>query len=418
MTYAEVCNTLRNLRSTPGQSLQCLDNGINIHHCTFSSSSASMLPGASAYRCEEHEVDFDEIPSDGIHTILHSFPVSLKDSDVDILENREFTYALFKKSQPEQARGVILLFHGLNERSWDKYLPWAHTLVERTGKAVLLFPIAFHMNRAPSAWGEPRAMNSVSALRRARSRPMVNSSFANAAISSRLETIPQRFFWSGLQTFNDIVSLIAGIRSGTHPLIADGAGFDIFAYSIGSFLSEILMLANPHGYFEHSKLFMFCGGPTLDRMAPNSKFILDSDATIALYSFYTERLEAELRLDPRIAHYFSSAHGAGPVFRMLLSYQKNKQQRERRFRELETQLHAVALAKDDVIPPNEVLNTLKGDFRDIGSTVEILDFPYPYTHINPFPLEGVPEELVNHSFDEIFTRAAACFTRSVAGAKG
>jgi hypothetical protein len=412
MTYVHTCSTLRHLRSTPDKSPVHLDNGIEIHGCAFTSSSSSMLHGAPVYRCDEHDVEFIEHPHDGNHARVHPYPESLKHGDVDILENREFTYALFKKEQPERADGVILLLHGLNERSWEKYLPWAHTLVERTGKAVLLFPIAFHMNRAPSAWGEPRAMNGVSALRRGHSRPILNSSFANAAISSRLEAIPQRFFWSGLQTFNDIVSLIAGIRNGEHALIAPDAGFDIFAYSIGSFLSEILMLANPHGFFEQSKLFMFCGGPTLDRMAPNSKFILDSDATIALYSFYTERLEAELRLDPRIAHYFSDAHGAGPVFRMLLSYQKNKQQRERRFRELETQLHAVALAKDDVIPPNEVLNTLKGDFRDIGSTVEILDFPYPYTHINPFPLEGVPEECVNRSFDEIFDRAAACFNRS------
>src|SRR5208283_5484943 len=157
-----------------------------------------------------------------------------------------------------------------------------------------------------------------------------------------IEMIPQRFFWSGLQTFEDVVDLITEIKEGQHPLVAPCAHFDLFAYSIGSFLSEILMMANPNDYFRESKLFIFCGGPTLDRMSPNSKFILDSDATIALYAFYTERLEAELRLDHRIAHYFSEAHSVGLAFRMLLSYQKNKETRERRFRELENQLHAVA----------------------------------------------------------------------------
>jgi alcohol dehydrogenase YqhD (iron-dependent ADH family) len=141
-------------------------------------------------------------------------------------------------------------------------------------------------------------------------------------------------------------------------------------------------------------------------MSPNSKFILDSDATIAIYSFYTERLEAELQLDHRIAHYFSEAHPAGLVFKMLLSYQKNKEAREQRFRELQDQLYAVALKKDDVIPANEVLNTLKGDYRDIGTRVKVMDFPFNYTHINPFPIDAAIEQLVDKSFTEVFEMAA------------
>ena len=42
-------------------------------------------------------------------------------------------------------------------------------------------------------------MNAVSGIRRAQSPVIVNSSFANAAISARIELIPQRFFWLGLQ---------------------------------------------------------------------------------------------------------------------------------------------------------------------------------------------------------------------------
>ncbi len=263
------------------------------------------------------------------------------------------------------------------------------------------------MNRIPAEWGKTRPMNTVSGIRRSQSPAIMNSSFANAAISTRIEMIPQRFFWSGLQTFEDVVDLITEIMEGKHPLVAPCARFDLFAYSIGSFLSEILMMANPNDYFRESKLFIFCGGPTLDRMSPNSKFILDSDATIALYAFYTERLEAELRLDHRIAHYFSEGHSVGLAFRMLLSYQKNKETRERRFRELKSQLHPVALKKDEVIPANEVINTLKGDCRDIGIDVEVLDFPYPYTHINPFPSDAAIEKLVNESFNEVFEKAGS-----------
>ena len=281
---------------------------------------------------------------------LHSYPEILNHADVDIHENKEFTYLLFKKVTPARAEGVILLFHGLNERNWDKYLPWAERLVEWTGKTVILFPIAFHMNRTPAEWGKARPMNVVAGVRRGHSPAIMNSTFANAAISARIESIPQRFFWSGLQTFGDIVSLISEIRNGLHLHIAPGATVDLFGYSIGSFLSEILIMANPKDYFQNSRLFLFCGGPTLDRMAPNSRFILDSDATIAIYSFFTERMETELQLDRRIAHYFSEAHPEGKVFKSMLSYQKNKEVREQLFRKLEKRLCAVALKKDDVVP--------------------------------------------------------------------
>jgi hypothetical protein len=409
MTYRESYITLHALYDAGRENIQRPDSGIEIHHCTFQSEDWTMLPGARTYRCADHGIEFHEDLETGIYDRMLPYPATLKHGDIDIQENKKFTYALFKKAEPARSEGAILLLHGLNEHSWHKYLPWAETLVERTGKAVILFPIAFHMNRTPAEWGKSRSMNSVSGIRHSHSPAIVNSSFANAAISARIEMIPQRFFWSGLQTFQDVVRLAAEIKRGAHPFIAPKARIDLFSYSIGSFLSEILVMANPGNYFQNSKLFMFCGGPTLDRMSPNSKFILDSDATIAIYSFYTERLEAELQRDHRVAHYFSAAHPAGLVFRMLLSYQKNKEAREQRFRELQDQLCAVALKQDDVIPANEVLNTLKGDYRDIGTQVEVMDFPFPYTHINPFPTDAGIEQLVDKSFIEVFEMAAAHF---------
>ena len=409
MTYRDSYHTLLTQYNSSREIIHLEENGIEIHRCTFKSANWTMLPGGMTYRCEEHGKEFHENLESSIRDRMQPYPNDLKHGDIDIHENKEFTYAIFKKTEPAQSDEVIFLFHGLNEHSWHKYLPWAKTLVERTGRAVILFPIAFHMNRIPTEWGKSRPMNIVSGIRRSHSPAIMNSSFANAAISARIEMIPQRFFWSGLQTFDDVVDLIDEIKNGKHPLINSRARFDLFAYSIGSFLSEILMMANPNNYFRKSKLFMFCGGPTLDRMSPNSKFILDSDATIALYSFYTERLEAELRLDHRIAHYFSDAHPVGVVFKMLLSYQKNKEMRERRFRELQNQLYAVALKKDDVIPANEVMNTLQGDYRDIGTQVEVMDFQYPYTHINPFPEDIALEKLVDKSFNEVFERAATYF---------
>ncbi len=334
------------------------------------------------------------------------YPAGIKHHDIDITENRDFDIMVFKRAAPRKSGRILFLFHGLNEKRWDKYLPWAEKLVELTGSTVVLFPIAFHMNRVPREWADIRLMNRVSAARRQQSPSIVNSTFANAAISARLQMIPQRFFWSGLQTFYDVVQFIDEVRTDKYEFADPQAGFDFFTFSIGSFLGEILIMSNPKDYFHDSRFFIFCGGPTLDRMSPNSKFILDSDATIAIYSFYTERLESELRLDKRMAHYFNGHHIAGNYFKSMLSYQKGKDFRENRFRELHERIFALTLRKDTVIAPGEVLNTLQGDFREIPVHVELTDFPYPYHHINPFPLDREFENIVDKEFNKVFETAA------------
>ncbi|MFA7418271.1 MAG: DUF6051 family protein [Melioribacteraceae bacterium] len=382
------------------------DSGIEIQNRKFISNSWKLLPGGKTYFCEKHNREFEENLSYENFRLYDLYPDTLKHDDIDIIENREFSYTVFRKNNENKNSNLILLFHGLNEKYWEKYLPWAEKLVKLTGKTVLLFPIAFHMNRVPAGWSNIHSMNSVAQNRRKYSKSITNSTFANAAISARVEMIPQRFFWSGLQTFYDVVKLIGEIKAGKNELIHPDAEIDLFSYSIGSFLSEILLMSNPRNYFDNSKLFMFCGGPTLDRMAPNSKFILDSDATIALYSFYTERLESELKLDKRIAHYFSGSHTAGNYFKAMLSYRKDKELRESRLRELSSKIYALPLKNDDVVPPNEVLNTLQGDYRDIPVKVDILDFPYAYSHITPFPATTENEKLIDENFNIVFDKAA------------
>ena len=104
------------------------------------------------------------------------------------------------------------MLHGFNEKYWDKYLPWAKRLMEQTGKAVVLFPIAFHMNRAPHEWCERRLMHEVSDLRKKTFPDVICSSLVNVAISTRLQAKPQRFVWSGLQTYYDVIRLIRHSR--------------------------------------------------------------------------------------------------------------------------------------------------------------------------------------------------------------
>ena len=125
---------------------------------------------------------------------------------------------------------------------------------------------------------------------------------SNVAISMRLHSMPQRFVWSGLQTYYDVIQLITECREGRHPYIEKDFEFDIFAYSIGGFLSMILKLTDHRNYFSDSKVCMFCGGATFNRFSPVSKFILDSEANVALYSFLVEHVDRIMQKD-RITSY-------------------------------------------------------------------------------------------------------------------
>ena len=314
---------------------------------------------------------------------------------------------MFTPAGQERITNAILLLHGLNERYWFKYLPWALRLVELTGSAVCLFPIAFHMNRAPLEWSRPKRMAAVAEARTEMFPTIEASSFANAAISARLHSIPQRFFWSGVQTYDDILDFLRSIRQGTHELFSPLCNFNFFGYSVGSFLAQVLLMAQERGEFLTSKLFIFCGGPTFDRMYPVSRYILDSEALIALYAFFVEHLENECRRDRRLDHYFNGGHPAGMYFKAMLCNRKLKRVREERFDALKNQIRAVALRNDLVIQPSEVLNTLQGDFRDIAIPVDILDFPIGYSHISPFPENSKFRQDVDNSFEDLFQRAAS-----------
>jgi hypothetical protein len=368
----------------------------------FESAAANLLPGARSYRCDVHGSDFTE-QSPTLPNLTEE--PSLLVPDARVKENQRFRFATYRDSRQPKSRGIIVLLHGLNERDWGKYLTWAQQLVHETGKAVVLFPLALHMNRSPDAWGNPRIMQKVSNARHKAGSTIANSTFANAAISTRLHAQPERFCWSGLQTLFDLSQFVTQVRRGAYDTLDADASVDLFAYSIGAFLGEILVMANPERQFDKCRLFMFCGGATLDRMCPNSRYILDSDATIALYSYFLARFANELRNNVRLAHYVDGSHEMGHFFRAMLDYQEGKEVRERRLLALSGRLAALSLKRDRVMPANEIVNTLQGDFREIPISVTVRDFPYSYDHIVPFPTKSAKEE-VELCFRDVFRKAS------------
>ncbi|HZK09004.1 MAG TPA: DUF6051 family protein [Bacteroidales bacterium] len=403
MDYKSDYHYLRNITDNPSREIDLYQGEYRLHRQSFVSENCHILPGEDHY--SDQGITFQRTP-DFRHAISPEINEILNLADSKVRENRYFDYIIFKPAFPAKARGIIMMFHGLNEKNWDKYLVWARQLMQRTGKAVVLFPIAFHMNRSPEEWSHTRLMNGLKNVRQGFFPAVVASSFANVAISTRLHILPQRFFWSGVLTFWDVVQLINQIRAGQHPLIHAEATIDFFAYSIGAFLTQVMLMDNPQGLLDKSRLFIFCGGPAFNRMSPVRKTILDSEANIALYSFFIEHLDSYLKTDPRLTHYFSSAHSEGLVFRSMIDYNKLIDMREEKLNQISSRLMAVALKKDTVVPYYEVLNTLRGTERSIPIAVKVIDFPFPYSHETPFPLNDNHQSAVSAAVDQVFSMAA------------
>ena len=376
-----------------------IDDNVIVRNFDFDSKSRDILPGG-AYNHDTYEYCSSEDPDyepDIIQDMLNM-------SDAEIPENIHFRYHMFRPAGNQKVKEVILMFHGFNEKHWAKYSTWAKTLVDKTGKAVLLFPIAFHMNRAPLSWSDSHQMYAISQQRKSRHPEVICSTLSNVAISTRLHNKPQRFIWSGLQTYYDVISLMKDIKANQHPDIEADASIDFFAYSIGGFLAQILMMTNYEGYFSKSKLCLFCGGAVFNRLSPVSKFILDSEANVSLYSFVVEHLESHMKRDKMLRTYLGDSHPEGVNFRSMLNYKTFTSFRENRFREMHNRVLAVTLEKDTVVPPYEVINTLQGIKRDIPIEVDILDFSYLYKHEDPFPALTSIADAVDKEFNKAFER--------------
>lgn len=377
-------------------------NGVKVQKRFMKSSSSHILPGGVQYHCDYHKT---ELPvSESFYNDIGTIEKDVQIKDIFVEENREFCYYIITPHQ-HKANKVIFMFHGFNEKSWEKYLLWAERICRDTGSAVVLFPIAFHMQRAPVKWSEKRSMFMLSEQRKKQYKDIANSTLSNVAISMRLQSMPQRFIWSGLQTYYDVIQFIEDCKEGLNDYISPDFTFNIFAYSIGGLLAEILKLSDYKGYFTNTKVCLFCGGAVFNRLSPVSKYILDSEASVALYSYLVEHLSNMLKRDDLLNHYIDGDHVEGKVFHSMLDYNRMRDFREELFRKNEGDIYAISLRQDRVIPSFEIMNTLKGAYRDIAITVDELDFDYSYSHENPFPVGKNSDTVaVQRAFDMVFDR--------------
>ncbi|HNR41376.1 MAG TPA: DUF6051 family protein [Bacteroidales bacterium] len=366
--------------------------------------SFSILKSLYSINLKEVTIPGSELKILNIEFRSESNPEGLmNDEDLSITENNFFTYPVFVP--PGRVSGkVVLLLHGLNERNWIKYLPWAYHLSVNTGSYVILFPISFHINRSPSSWINPRLMTGPVKERNDKCSDVRMSTYANIALSSRLSQDPMRFFHSGCQTAFDIIKLVQQIRSGNHEVIPAGSGINIFAYSIGAFLAQILVMGNPENLFTDSKLFMFCGGSVFSSMKGTSRLIMDSEAFNRIYNFYLDDFENEIRR--KSSKYGSiSESQLGMAFRSMIDFGRFRSFRDNLFEKLRGRIRSVALSRDSVIPAEGIVRTILKN-RKPGSIVEVWDFPFEYSHENPFPVHiRSDERSVNSWFSRLFSEA-------------
>jgi len=326
--------------------------------------------------------------------------ISQKQGGVNVdtdTENFQFVYPVFVPAKTRKFDKAILLLHGLNERSWNKYLTWAEYIASQLKRPVILFPIAYHINRSPLGWFNLRGLRQMTEDRKTSNGNDKTTTVANVILSQRISDRPYRFYSSGRQSYADVTDLVRNIKQGHHPLFTENAHIDIFAYSIGAFLSQVILLTNPDNIFSDSKLFMFCGGSIFSSMFGESRSIMDGPAFQKLVKYYVDDFISDTSVDV-------ADDNALNAFNSMISPERDQTERLSCFMKMKNRISGISLVRDRVIPYKGVKEAL-GD-KCASDIIKLLDFKHDYCHENPFPVGGkIDSNEVNHSFNTVFKQA-------------
>jgi len=329
-------------------------------------------------------------------------------ADRQIKENERFRYLVFapKLDETPRHRRATLMLHGLNEKSWHKYLPWAFRLAQETAAPVILFPAAFHLNRAPAVWSNPREMMQVAKERQRLFPALQASTFANVALSHRVQFAPHRFLTSSFQSYYDLIDLARSVRAGEHPMFAAGTTLDMFGYSIGASLAELLLLRNQERLFTNTRAFLFCGGSLLDQSVPISRAIIDGAAFRGLEA-YLARLDDDPRSAlPRGVEGLNRRKKELKVFRSLVFLNRLRGFRERAVRRVASRIRVVVMRGDEVFPPAGFGLSWRTERGESLIEAKVVAPDYEYKHEQPFPVRGPMPSETEHFFGDIFSQAA------------
>ncbi|MXZ74387.1 MAG: hypothetical protein F4207_02990 [Gemmatimonadetes bacterium] len=234
--------------------------------------------------------------------------------DRDIEENRGFSYLMVEPVDlPVAGAGeVLVIFHGLNEGSYARMLPWAGSFAQRLGIPVILFPLSFHVGRRSDLWSVQEQTRI--AARRAATTGNGRTSPFNGRISERLDRAPERYCLGGLQSCFDAADLVARIEAGDHASCRTGARARFLGYSAGGYLALVLLLADPFGQFSDARAALFASGAPLAGIRPESLFIMDDSAAKGLSAYlrdgsFPAGLPARDAVDDRHGNPVDDRHG-------------------------------------------------------------------------------------------------------------
>jgi hypothetical protein len=226
----------------------------------------------------------------------------------------------------------------------------------------------------------------------------------NLALSSRLSENPIRFYISGKESIFNLWQLIKEIKNGQHPMFKENTSINIFAYSIGAFLAQVLLLANPEQLTSDARLFMFCGGTLFSRMDGNARDIMDCESFQKLRNYLLNDFISQDEKTPGCT-VEKKEDSIQKAFKTMLSPTQYRDYRESFFQEAKNRIQAITLKKDTVIPTLGVEEAFGK--KSAPGMLEEIDFPYEYSHQVPFPTTRVAPEIVQQSFSHLFDRAAA-----------
>jgi hypothetical protein len=324
--------------------------------------------------------------------------------DSHISENIRFRYPVLLPDGKLKADKAIVFLHGLNERTWHKHLASAKFLSEKTGQAVIMFPLSFHINRGLPEWSDVRKLTGLLEIRKKQYPGIQEASLANLALSERLTEYPQRFFISGLQSTMDLIYLLNEIQRGDHPLFEADSHIDLFAYSISCMLLQSLMISNPDGILSRSKIVFFAGGSLFGQMQGMSRYIMDSVAFDTIRKFYLDIVSKKTGFLKDIEPWMME-HSFGKAFRSLIVPDFLKKERVKSMADFHNQLMIIAL-RDDQVMPVEGIRQATGEKFFRSARFRTIHFPYSYTHENPFPvLYRKIDDQVEQAFLSVFNPA-------------
>ena len=164
------------------------------------------------------------------------------------------------------------------------------------------------------------------------------------------------------------------------------------------------MLANPEHLLDDSRLFLFCGGSIFSQMDGSARDIMDHEAYQKVKNYFLNDFLTQDK-EHRMLPILYEEDFMEKAFKAMIRPEVMKNYRESFFEQAQDRLRIITLKKDTVMPTQGVIEALGPHCT--RTILEELDFPYEYSHQNPFPTNtGATPEMLSQSFTTIFNQVA------------